>query len=338
MKGKAGQYLRQVLRSHHYHLDRDCWKTNACACRPPGNKKPTEAQIAACRPNLLKTIKKFKPNVIILLGQTAVESVIPIVWKDESSISLTKWLGWNIPDQKFNSWICPTWHPSYLLRSNNDVLELLFRRHIRSALRHVERPFTVLPDLRAGLDLIARPRLAALAIREMIGKKPITYDFETNCIKPEEEGSEIVCCSVANGKRSIAYPWSGEAVEATAELLRSKTPKVGANIKFESRWTKNKLGFWPKAWIWDTMIAAHVLDNRSGITSVKFNAYVHFGTPDWDSHIKPYLDAPKGQKLNNIREVPIMNLLEYCAIDSREERKIYKKQTDQGIRRRNSRG
>jgi hypothetical protein len=161
----------------------------------------------------------------------------------------------------------------------------------------------------------------------MIGKKPIVFDYETNCLKPEEENSEIVCCSINNSsKRTISFPWEGEAIDATADLLRSSTPKIGANLKFEQRWTKAKLGFWIKHWMWDCMQAAHCIDNRSGITSVKFNAFVLCGTPDWDSHIKPFLDIPKGERLNRIREMPIMQVLEYNAIDSREERKIFKKQ------------
>jgi hypothetical protein len=61
-----------------------------------------------------------------------------------------------------------------------------------------------------------------------------------------------------------------------------------------------------KGWYWDTMLFAHVFDNRQGITSIKFLTYVLFGIVDYDSEVAPYLkakDEKDGNALNRITEL-----------------------------------
>ncbi len=324
--GSAGQELRSILRSIDVKLDRDCWKTNAVICHPPENSTPTNLQIDACRPNLLKTIKRLKPHTIILLGKVAVDSLIPVVWKDKSGDSLSKWAGWNIPCRKENVWICPTYHPSYLLRANSDVLRLLTRQHLKQGFKHTSRPYESVPDYKDQIEIVYRPSEAAKIIREMIRKKkPTAYDIETNTLKPENEGAEIVCASLCqNGDRTIAYPWSGEAVEATLELLKnSDVPKIAGNMKFEDRWARHHYRTPVKNWMWDTVLCAHVLNNTRGVTSVKFQAFVRLGIESYDDHIKPFLSETKGGRLNRIKDLDIRDLMYYCAMDSAVEFDIY---------------
>lgn len=326
--GEAGQIFRGLLKSIGVRLDQDCWKTNCVICRPPNNKTPTENQITCCRPNLLRTIKVLKPHTVILLGMSAVKSLMPVLWKDDVGNALGKWVGWNIPSQKLNIWVCPTYHPSYLLRTKNDLLRDFMKRHLKRAFQHEKRPWEKIPDYTKEIEVINRPSKAATAIRDMIRNwSCVVPDFETNCLKPEEEGSEIICCSFSQiGKRTIAFPWSGEAIDASVELLRSNIQKVGANIKFEDRWTRRKLGFGIRGWYWDTMIASHVLDNRAGITSVKFQSFVRLGLEGYDAHIKPYLKTKGKERINRIKELPINDLLLYNGMDSYVEWLIFQSQ------------
>ncbi|MFA7218768.1 MAG: uracil-DNA glycosylase family protein [Dehalococcoidales bacterium] len=326
--GEAGQVFRNLLRSIGVDLDRDCWKTNSVVCRPPNNKTPTEKQIESCRPNLLHAIKTLKPHTVILLGMSAVKSLVPVVWKEGVGNGLGKWVGWNIPSQKLNVWICPTYHPSYLLRTHNDLLKKIMTGHLKRAFRHKSRPWKEEPNYKDRIEVITKPAQAAKVIKEMIRNGScVVPDFETNCIKPEEEESEIICCSLCQeGKRTIVYPWVGEAVDATVQLFKSPVPKIGANIKFEDRWSRRKLGVGIRGWYWDTMLASHVLDNRAGITSVKFQSFVRLGVEGYDSHIKPYLQSSGKKRLNRIKELPIMDVLLYCGMDSLVEWEIFRSQ------------
>jgi len=152
---------------------------------------------------------------------------------------------------------------------------------------------------------------------------PIAFDYETNCLKPEYKGAEIKSCSVCwGGKTTIAYPWKGEAIDATIELLKAPHAKIASNLKFEHRWSKKILGIKVKNWMWDTMIASHVIDNRPGITSLKFQAFVLLGQGNYNRHIEPYLESKKGEHLNNIQEIEIEDLLLYNGLDSLLEYKV----------------
>ena len=120
----------------------------------------------------------------------------------------------------------------------------------------------------------------------------------------------------ANG-RTIAYPWTPATAEATANYWKSKGRKRASNLKFEDRWTWVKLKVRVVNWYLDTMIAAHVLDNREGVTSIKFQSFVRLGAESYDDHIKKYLKSGKGTDQNLAREnIDLVQLLTYCGLDS----------------------
>ncbi len=316
--GKAGKRLRATLDDLGCDLDDDCWKTNAVICRPPDNKTPTDAQIEACRPSLLKTIQELEPSVIILLGSTALKSLIGFLWRDSPG-AIGRWVGWQIPSQGLNAWICPTWHPSYLLRKNQPVLDLLFKQHLEGALGLVGTvpwPDGV-PDWESEVRIIQDvDKAAAMVNFFQFRSNPVSFDYETDRLKPDHKDARIVSCSVSDGEMTIAFPWVGKAIEAISNLLRSGVPKIGANNKFEERWTRDIMGHGVRNWMFDTMIAAHVLDNRQGITGLKFQSFVRLGIGSYDSVVAPYLKAKGGNEPNRIREVGMRELLLYNGLDS----------------------
>ena len=67
---------------------------------------PDEA--ATCKPFLLREIEAVKPEVIVVLGNTAVKNLL------DTNIGITKLRG---EFQEFNGIkVMPTFHPAYLLR------------------------------------------------------------------------------------------------------------------------------------------------------------------------------------------------------------------------------
>jgi len=317
--GRAGKLLRRFLKSLDVDLDVDCVKTNAVICRPRNNKKPEDYMIEACRPNLMKTIKEYNPNVIFLLGEVACKSLLKEMWKEDIG-GISRWAGFCIPCREPNAWIVPTYHPSYILRMGGDkILDRLFKSHLKLGISKAEsKPWDEVPDYERQIEVITRPFEAANILREMMKKGGTSaFDYETNCLKPDGEGTEIVSCSVCwRGRRTISYPWAGEAIEATNEMTKSAMPKIAANLKMEDRWTRAKLGHRVRNWCWDTVIAAHVLDNRPHITGLKFQAFVNLGQENYNAHIEPFLHARKGSKFNRIKELDLRDLLLYGGLDS----------------------
>ena len=113
--GKCGKLLDKMLSAIDLNRD-DCYITNVLPWRPPGNRTPTDDELAICLPFLKKQIELIKPKVIVLLGGIALKSLMD----SNDSISRTrgKWLEYEC---EANKSICTiaTYHPSFLLRSSS---------------------------------------------------------------------------------------------------------------------------------------------------------------------------------------------------------------------------
>lgn len=323
--GKAGERLEKELKRLDIDMREDCWLTNSLICRPPNNHIANPVMVDYCRPNLTRTIEELKPHTIVLLGGTAVKSLIGGIWK-ESPGAVSRWVGWNIPCQHPNVWICPTYHPSYLERENNPILDLYFAQHLEAAFKHRDTPWERVPDWEKEIEVILDTREAARVLREFEQEGGLhSVDYEGTTLKPEYEGAETLCCSVCHhGKRTIAYPWHGEAIDATRDLLWSdRCSFIASNLKHEDRHTRFMFGRPVRHWAWDTMLASHTIDNRSDINGLKFQAFVHLGMPAYDDAIHKFLRALKGKKTNLAKsEIDIRQLLRYCGVDSLLEFKL----------------
>lgn len=330
--GKSGRYLSQTLNKFGVSMRRDCWLTNALHCRPKDNRTPTDAEIGYCRPYLDQALNTLDPLIIILMGRPAVHSLLGMFWSGDIG-SISRWVGWTIPCQFTNAWVCPTYHPAYVLRSEKGFAATVIRRsfesHIKAAVGYMTEPRDVLPDYNKLVERVFDHKRAAHILRQMIQRGgTVAFDYETNAIKPEGDDRMIVSCAVCwEGKRTIAYPWHGEAIKATRELLRSPLGKIAANLKFEDRWTRKHLNTPVRNWVWDTMVSAHLIDNRRGICNLTFQAYVNFGKIPYDDHIKKFLAARKGVQINSIlSEIKLDDLLLYNGIDALLEFELAQKQ------------
>lgn len=319
--GESGQLLEESLNKAGIDFRRDCWVTNAVICRPPSNKLPPKA-VNYCQPNLVNTVKALKPEVIIPFGGIAVKSLLSWLWKEDIG-KIARWVGWRIPARSINAWVAPNWHPAYLVRQKggpgreSEVLFRLFDQYIRTAVRLSGRPWSEEDLAQPNIECLYSSKEAARRIRLLVsGNRPIAFDYETDRLKPDHRDANIVSCSMSDGITTIAYPWLGRAIDATQEFIKSDIPKIASNIKFEQRWTIRTFGHGVNNWLWDTMLAAHVLDSRKDITSIKFQAFVLLGVSSWDEHIKPYLKSDNSNSPNRIKEIPMEKLLLYNGYDS----------------------
>src|SRR5947208_2681508 len=74
--GRSGQLLDRMLAA--IGLDRTGVQiTNVIYWRPPGNRKPTSAEIAACLPFVFRHIALAHPKVLVLAGGTAASTLLP---------------------------------------------------------------------------------------------------------------------------------------------------------------------------------------------------------------------------------------------------------------------
>lgn len=325
--GQAGRRLAEQLELNGIDLYEDCWTYNAVNCRPPANATPTSYQIAACRPRVRQVIEQLKPRFILATGMTAVDSLISDRWFDDDGLGgLTRWRGWQAPDQDFKAWICPVWHPSYVLRcergNNTPQVPLYFNRDIQQFANLVhENPEFPGIDLNGRVEILSSnediKRVLRMASKQT---RPVFFDYETSGLKPHTPDHFIYSLSLCWNTDGCAYSFlmTPSIEEDCRQFLCSPAPKIAQNIKFEERWSRSILGTPVNNWVWDTLLASHVEDNRGGISGLKFQIYVKFGIVDYSKEISHYLKSTtEGDlSLNHIQEAPVEKLLEYGGLDS----------------------
>lgn len=330
-QGEDGDFLRGILKGLGSSLE-DSWCTNAVLCRPKNGKFKT-ASASCCQPTITKTIEDLKPKVIVPLGKLALESVLSGVWKKGIG-ALERWVGLSIPLEKKNAWLCPTYHPRDILQQKEDpIWRLLYSTHLKNALKRSLERLNIVPleELEQQVERILNPKEAKLLLDDLAKKKGIlAFDYETTGLKPDSDLQRIVSVSFCyNGDLTFAFKMKDSLREPLSKVLRNpKLKKVASNMKFEERWTRAKLGHPVAGWYWDTMLAAHCLDNRSGITSVKFQAFILLGISDYASHIEPYLKTKYPNEVNRIEELDDDELLIYNGLDSLLEYKVMEKQRE----------
>lgn len=331
--GDAGQYLREVVEDLGSDIDA-CWMTNSVICHSSADKiEPF--MISCCRPSLLNTIKKLKPNVIITLGEDPLESLLHGLWKKDIN-TIERWVGWNIPLAEYGAWLCPTYDPSYLVEKRNEkdvILKLVFKNHIKKAmsLANVKPNPINITKLESQVEIIRSTRKAKKRIWGLSKEKGIlAFDWETNALKPDRKKSRLVSASFClDGRDTFSCMVRPSLFDAIRAVLRSKQlKKVASNIKFEERWSIAKLKIRVAAWHWDTMLAAHCIDNRPLVSSIKFQAFVLFGIADYDSHIEQYLKSSTADGINQILELNRNDLLLYGGLDSLIEHMVMVKQKE----------
>jgi uracil-DNA glycosylase family 4 len=340
--GLAGQELVQLCYDIGVNLRDDCWLTNAIICRattPDGkNRAPTGDEVSFCQPNLINNIKHYRPNVIIPMGIHAVKSVCSYAWKDDATEydNMARWHGWQIPSIKLNAWICPTYHPSFVLQAKerNKAAPLIVREALRAAFGIKRKPYDELPDYTKYVQRIYEAPAAAALIRSFISDKPVAFDYENSPLKPDVDDAHVFCASLSDGERTISFPWVGEAITAMREFLVSQTPKIAANIQHEERWTWKLFGHGVTSWYWDTVVGAHWRNCHAGVCGLKFQVFALFGVPFYASHLEALMQGENNvsgkNSHNRLSKADRDDLLLYCGCDSLFEVMVAQSQMTEG--------
>jgi len=74
--GRAGKLLTELIEQQLHMKREETYITSVVKWRPPDNRKPLQDEVAACMPFLERQIDLIKPKIIVLLGNTALNSVL----------------------------------------------------------------------------------------------------------------------------------------------------------------------------------------------------------------------------------------------------------------------
>jgi uracil-DNA glycosylase family 4 len=111
--GVSGQLLDRMLAC--IGLDRrSAYITNVIFWRPPGNRPPTAAEIAACLPFVERHIELVSPEVLVLLGAASAQTLL--ARNDGITRLRGRWFQFETTGMTRPVPVMPVYHPAYLLR------------------------------------------------------------------------------------------------------------------------------------------------------------------------------------------------------------------------------
>ncbi len=111
--GRAGQLLTNTLQRLGVARSR-VFIANILKCRPPDNRTPDPAEMAACTPWLQEQIARIKPKLLCGLGNIATQTLL------NTKIGITKLRG-KVAQQALGVDFFPTYHPAYILRNMSEL-------------------------------------------------------------------------------------------------------------------------------------------------------------------------------------------------------------------------
>jgi uracil-DNA glycosylase family 4 len=114
--GMSGQLLTRAFQCAGFDREKDLYISNTIFWRPPGNRQPTQQELAACLPFTQRHIELINPKILILVGGTAIKALLKT--HNEGITKLRgRWLEYTSPGLIRPIPTMAIYHPAYLLRS-----------------------------------------------------------------------------------------------------------------------------------------------------------------------------------------------------------------------------
>ncbi len=107
--GASGRLLNKMIEAMGYQRS-EVYVCNVVKCRPPENRKPAPNEVDACKPYLISQLEHVKPKVIVALGMTAGEVLVPKLFSKFGDVR------GKVFDLPSGAKLIPTFHPAYCLR------------------------------------------------------------------------------------------------------------------------------------------------------------------------------------------------------------------------------
>jgi len=112
--GAAGKLLNSLLQD--IGVDRSSlYITNVVKCRPPNNRDPTDEEINACKPYLIRQIAVVRPRRIVTLGRHSTKVILGLGGLRVSEISRVRGKVFRVAIAGVEVEVYPTYHPAAAL-------------------------------------------------------------------------------------------------------------------------------------------------------------------------------------------------------------------------------
>lgn len=339
--GACGRILNAQLRRMGIKRE-DVWITNVIRCRPPNNKSPSYKESIPCSCFLSQEIRDIRPDIIVPLGKVPLQAIL-----GSPTAKITEAQGNPLRSTVagHDCIVFPVWHPSYVLRSRNEITTKAYNRAF-DKLRQVSETGDVERDDGKYIT-VNDPERCVKIIRRIIRENKITaFDLETSGLEYFAKEQRIACISFANtDKKGYAIPlyingaklfnapeelqkapfeWTfeqwREVVGAVKDFLKSPVPKIGHNIKFDANWCASILGVSPKNMIADTMLMHYACDENS-VHALKPLVMKYTNMGSYDGELEIYKDRHGIKGRYDL--IPTSLLCKYAAMDAVATIRLY---------------
>lgn len=319
--GPSGALLRGIVED----VGLDAYSlvyTNVVCCRPPENKIAAK-HIKACTPRLLAEIEHYSPKLIILLGNTPLKAAL-----GESGI--TAWRGSKL-DRDGKTYL-PTFHPSYILRNNNELPTLL---------KDIQAAYDLLAN--GGEQSLVEGYQAELVVGEedalemqlhILAAGKVAWDTESRNAKPYAPGARMIMLSFAVDKPEkrawAVVPDNPVVAEMCKTILTSEHLKILChNAKYDQHVVSQAWGIDVPGVVGDSMLASWLLDTTPGRHGLKHLAGRLLNLYEYNSELDAYhAKNPKSNPENEGGDqalVPLEILAPYAAMDAIATLEIHKR-------------
>lgn len=337
-----GDYFKKLAKvfSEGFGLDllKDCKVIHAVQCHTTKLAGKTEEN---CRERVFKQIKDIKPKIVYAVGELPMRILFNDIWKGEIG-SVENFTDYVIPHRELHTKVIPIYSPTFVASCNNGEnkwdkqVDVIWERQIEKGVEAYDKPYLHY-DYDSKVRVITDANEAITQLDKWLDNPPkyLAFDYEATGLKPYNKGHKITHISLCDGEYSYSMPLFDDS-EYRYYLMKilgdNRIGKIAHNMSFEQTWTRALLGYEVYPLVWDSCLASHLLDIRSGTAGLKFQTFVRFGIGDYSSHIEEYL---KGQAvkskyndgdnwesythcncINKVTELKDTDVLHYCGLDS----------------------
>lgn len=317
----------QILHKLGILLQEDLFVTAVLPCS--GNNSGA-IRYEDCLIKLQTTISDCNPKLIISVGPVATGAVLRLYNSRHYAPNYTtsQFQGQCIPLVSEDSaihdcWLAPVQSDKEIHANRNAQMQQVAKDWVLDSLKWaldaaVNRPRkTEFPkvEILYGTDAIVA------ALRQTTAYKYAAFDYETNCLHPESENAKILTAAVTMAdsdeiKRTVAFPMASEVVKKEwCRFLQSPVLKIGANIKFEHRWSSVWLKTPVVNWKWDVCVGGRVFDCSPGNSGLKYLTFTLFGVIGYDDSVESFIkDDSSGY--NRLDRMNVADLLQYNGLDA----------------------
>ena len=334
--GESGYLFHRILAELEEEIPKasevSAYEDNAIMCFPE-TEEELERCVEVCRNRLVGVLEELKPSVIVLMGNTALQSIL-----GEGKVTAKLWKLQGSPYLSFPHTLIPTYNPASVLRHPEE-----FRTYegclrlgagiVTGTIKPLPEPKTIIAQNLGDVEDI---------LEELKGlSKRFAADLETSGLNPFTDRILSIGFSADRSDSltnpvSYQIPWRllteriypmGDIIIQQSDakqqpyfnllkdfLTDSENSFLFHNAGFDTNFLR-AAGIAPIKVAGDPMLLHYAIDERTGLGTthgLKPLSAQYYAAPDWETNIWQYLK----NKNDTFEKIPEPVLLDYAKFDT----------------------